>query len=363
MNATMNVAAPRVGKLADADDPYKKYWLLILVGLGLTGAWLCLPLMETSVGSARVDTSKPSFDPNAVQSLDSVDNPSGAPGQNLTVDGKTVKNKSDEPVTSMLYQSAPETPGAAASGAPVAAVAGASAATLAQQLKDVGDKKNASGWAEGAARGFGSPRLSGSLSGIGSAKGGSSASAGVGVFGSKVADVTFESGSGLQNVHVDKIVGASAALRKAAEQSQSAVMNRSNDAAASAGSRIFDGTKNSAISAAGAPSLGGGQYQALDTAPVNLKLNDPKMDSKELKEPPASATPESSSTGMSSQQMGMMAVGLVIAGVTGGTAAMGAMMTQMIMAQAMAQSQASENRAKANSQAKIDAQKANLGGR
>ena len=347
MNATMTVASPRVGKLQDADDPYKKYWLMILIGLGLTGAWLCLPLMETSVGSTRVDTSKPSFDPNAAQSLDSVDNPSGAPGVNLTIDGTSKKSKSDEPVQSMLYQAAPEAPtGVTAAGAPVASAAAASAPSLAQQLKDVADKKNPSGWAESASRGFNSPRLNGSLSGVSTARGGSSASAGVGVFGSKVAQVTFENGNSLQNISVDKPAAAGAALRKAAALSQMAAMNRSGDAAVGAGSRIFDGSKNSSISGPVSGGAGAGEYSALDTAPVNLKLNDPKLNSKEIKAPPASATPDSSGSNLG-PQLAMLAATAIIGGMLPGAAGAAVISAgQMIMQDQ--QAQAAQRRSEAN---------------
>ena len=155
-----------------ADDPYKKHWWALLAGFGLTGMWLCLPMMETSVGSARIETGGPVVDAAAEQNLDAAAGPNGAPGDALalSMDGAYRRKKGDETVASMLYQ-APKGPQAVP----------AAASTLAQSLKDVGDKKDASWGAEKAQRGFASPRLAGgALSGLSGAAGASSALAGYG---------------------------------------------------------------------------------------------------------------------------------------------------------------------------------------
>ncbi|MBI3565837.1 MAG: hypothetical protein HY079_11615, partial [Elusimicrobia bacterium] len=262
--------------------------MAILIGFVATGMWLCLPIMETPVGSAHVDTSKPAVDPNASQSLDSVDNPAGAQGFSVSMEGLKHKSKSDEPIESMLYQAPAEpTNGAAASGAPLGGASGSasSAASLAQALKAVGDKKDSSGWGEKAQKGFTAPRLSGGLSGVGSASGGAgaSASAGVSAFGSSNAQIGYGGTRGLRDDGgADaKPAGGVAVLRKVAEMSKKAAANRSGDGAVSSNSRIFDGAKAQGIGAPVGPA-GAANYEALDAAPANLKLNDPKLDKKEL---------------------------------------------------------------------------------
>jgi hypothetical protein len=333
-----------------SDDPYKKYWVLILIGFILTGGWLCMPIMETSVGSTHVDTSKPAVDPNAAQSLDSVDNPSGAQGFSVSMDGLKHKMKSDEPVESMLYTGPADAPaaGAAAAGAPLGSSSG-SAGSLAQRLKDVGDKNKAdasSSWGEKAQRGFTAPHLGSSLSGAGSASGGAGASAGMSSFGSSNAQIGMGTTRGLHDDgSADKAVGGVAALRKIAAASQQAAANRSGDGAVASGSRIFDGAKAQGI---GSPVGGAGSaaYAALDNAPANLKLNDPKLDAKEMKEPAAVDVP-TAATDDTAKQLAMMAVTMIIGGAIGGTAgSMAMMMGQMMMTQQ--QSQAADARAKAN---------------
>lgn len=344
MSVQLSPAMPRTSySVGSADDQYKKYWVAILIGFVVTGAWLCLPIMETPVGSTHVDASKPAVDPNASQSLDSVDNPSGAPGLNLSMDGvKSRKSLSDQPVESMLYQAPAEAAaGAAAAGAPLGAASGGASGSLAQQLKDVGDKKSASsGWGEKAQRGFNAPHLGSSLSGFGGTSGGSGASAGVSAFGSSNAQIGFGTTKGLhEDGGADKApAGGVAALRRVAAMSQQAAANRSNDGATSGGSRIFDGTKANAIGAPGGPA-GAATYEALDAAPMNLKLNDPKLQNKELKEPAAVDVPSAAGGSDMGKQLAMMAATVIVGGVVGGMAgtmimSMGTMLIQQQESQA-----------------------------
>ncbi len=358
MTVQLSPMSPRTLSVGASDDPYKKYWLVLLIGFALTGGWLCLPVMETQVGSTHVDTSKPAIDPNAAQSLDSVDNPSGAQGFSVSMDGVKRKMKSDEPVESMLYTAPGEAPGgAAASGAPLGtATGGAASASLAQQLKDVGDKKDAAGgWNEKAQRGFTSPHLGGSLSGAGGTSGGAGASAGVSAFGTSNAQVGLVGTHGLHDDgSADKAAGGVAALRKVAALSKQMAANRSGDGAVASGSRIFDGAKAQGIGSPVGPA-GAASYEALDKSPMNLKLNDPKLDQKELKEPAAVDVPTAATNNMG-QQLAMMAATALIGGLLPGTAGtmvmmMGTMMIQQQQAQA----------AEAKSQADLAKSKAKMG--
>ena len=83
------------------NDPFKKYWWVLLLAFGAVGAWLCSPLIGTqgSAGVARESGLK-----SAEQSLDSLDNPSGAPGGpvELSMEGSYRKKKQDGPISSSL---------------------------------------------------------------------------------------------------------------------------------------------------------------------------------------------------------------------------------------------------------------------
>lgn len=330
---------PRTVAVGRADDPYKRYWWAILAGFGLTGMWLCLPMMETSVGSTRVDAGKLAEGGLAEQSLDAAGQ-DGSTGDalDLSMGGTSGGRKLDGAVTSMLYQ-APEDPQAAL-GAPSGTASGASG-TLAQSLKDVGDKKDASWGGEKAQRGFSSPRLAGgALSGLGGSAGASSASAGsgMGAFGSRDAQVGYSSTRGLRDEEGagQAKSGGMAALKQAAQVSANAASQSSGDAASSGLSRAFDGSKaQNAIGAGGKKGADAGLYSSLDAAPVNLKANDPKLDKKEFKAPPTAEAASSSDDDDSSQlmkQLAMVAVTTAIGGLIPGvggqvaSAMMGVMM-------------------------------------
>ncbi|MEK7382165.1 MAG: hypothetical protein AAB262_02655 [Elusimicrobiota bacterium] len=298
-----------------ADDPYKKHWWALLAGFGLTGMWLCLPMMETSVGSARIETGGPVVDAAAEQNLDAAAGPNGAPGDalDLSMDGAYRRKKGDETVASMLYQ-APKGPQAVP----------AAASTLAQSLKDVGDKKDASWGAEKAQRGFASPRLAGgALSGLSGAAGASSALAGSGwgAFGSRSAQVGSSSTRGLrEEAGADSAeAGGFAALRQAAKAVSNAASQSGGDAASRGRSRAFAGAKaQHAIGAGGRRGADAGLYSSLDAAPVNLKVNDPNLNKKEFEVPPTSEAPTSADEGDLSEQLAMVAATTVIGGLIPG---------------------------------------------
>ena len=337
-----------------AADPYKRYWWAILGGFIVTGAWLCLPIMETPVGSVHVDASAKAGAADAAgseQSLDGADNPSGAAGGalDLSMDGAKRKSKSgDEDMTSMLYQAAPDAGAAAAAGKPLGDATAASAASLAQQLKDAGKKTDASGWAEKAQRGFTAPHLAGgSLSGAGSASGGSSsASAGgnSGAFGTRGADVGFGTAHGLQG-------GGDSdgfkALKASASAAASPNLKGSNEAMKAGGNSAFDGSKGKPAAigmGSGAMAQAGA---ALDAAPANLKANDPKLDAKKLPDPPSVAPPTASGDAAMAKQMVMMLAMAVVGGMVGGMAGQMVMMmgSQMIQQQQAQQAAAAQQAA------------------
>jgi hypothetical protein len=364
MQSSFMASSPRVS-VAPADDPYKKYWWGILAGFVLVGGWLCLPVMEAPVGSAHVDTSKPAVDPNAEQSLDSVDGSIGAAGSaiDLSMDGAGKrKSKSDEAIASMLYQAPPDA-GAAAAGAPLGAAS--SSISLAQQLKTVGSKKSddTGGWGEKAQKGFTAPHLGGGggLSGLGGGGGGSSASAsassGMGAFGSRASQIGFGSTKGLKDDgSADKAETGMQALKSAAQTSAAAAASKSNDAARGGSGSFFDGSKG-ATSDVGLPAGGpndAGAYAALDAAPTNLKVNDPTLDKKELKPPPATDVPQAADNSQMMKQLAMMAATALIGGMIPGAGGQMVMMMGMMM---MQQQQAKEAEAKSAAQQKAAEQR------
>lgn len=333
---------PRAVAVGNADDPYKKYWWAILAGFGLTGAWLCLPMMETSVGSTHIDAAKPVADASLDQSLDAAVNPSGAPGDalNLSMDGTYRKKKTGENITSMLYQ-ASEDPKAAAGSLAASAGSASSSASLAKALKAVGDKKDSSWGGEKAQRGFSSPKLAGgSISGLGGSAAGSSASAGsgAGAFGSHVANVGYSSTRGLRDdggADSSKS-GGIAALKQGAKLAVNAASQSSADAASSGLSRAFDGSKKqNAISAGGKSGADAGLYSSLDAAPVNMKVNDPDIAKKEFKEPPTAEVAQSSADDNSQlmKQLAMAGVTAFIGGMIPGVGGQVAAAMMGVMAQ------------------------------
>ncbi|HAZ08780.1 MAG TPA: hypothetical protein DCZ01_09735 [Elusimicrobia bacterium] len=323
MIVQLTPVSPRSVRVVAADDPYKKFWWAILALFGLTGMWLCLPLMGTSVGSGRVDTSHTAADAGAEQNLDAAIGPAGAPGSplDLSMGGSYRKKSAEDSTSSMLYSAAPE------SQAPASAPAGAPGAetSLAQALKSVGDKKDAGGWGgEKARRGFTSPKLAGGvLSGLGDSSGGfgASASGAASAFGTRSSQIALSSTRGLRDDgRVEGASGAAAALRKAASGATQAASLRGGDASVGALSRVFDGAKARDGIGAGADGKAGvGLYAGLDEAPANLKTGVPELSSKEIKAPPTSeAAAGGDDSSAMAQQMGTMIMGVVLAGVLPG---------------------------------------------
>ena len=69
MSVLLSPIAPRYA-VADADDPFKKYWWVILLGIVFTAIWLLTPMLgEKSVGSTVVDTSTPKPTADVEQSI------------------------------------------------------------------------------------------------------------------------------------------------------------------------------------------------------------------------------------------------------------------------------------------------------
>ena len=236
MSVTLSPIAPRYA-VSDADDPFKKYWWAILLGIGFTAMWLLLPMLgEQSVGSTKIDTAKPKSDAAVEQNFSS----EGGEGSYLSMDGAVKKRKDDPLFSGSLTFPTPEggetpadgkTAGAAAAGG----AAGATSGSLASALKQVASENG--GWGDKKAqRGFDQPKLSGTgMSGLGSASGGRAGSAGGGTsaFGSGNANVGFGRAGGLSGTAKDDIApeakASVAALQAAASKSVEGAKNFRKD--------------------------------------------------------------------------------------------------------------------------------------
>jgi hypothetical protein len=332
MSVTLSPIAPRYA-VSDADDPFKKYWWAILMGIVFTALWLLTPMLgEKSVGSSAVSTSTPKVDTNVEQTLAA----DAGDGINLSMDGTGHKRKEDGLFGSSLYEAPPEEKTAAAAAtAGSKGLGSATGSTLASELKKVSESSG--GWAEKAQRGFGAPKLAGgSLSGMGAASGGrAGASSGSSAFGSSNANIGFANTKGLSGGGPDADAAAKSkgmgALQAASAQALLAAANKSNDGARNSMSQAFDGAK-SGNKIGGGGSVLSGAYAALDAAPANLKLDDPKLNEKKMEAPPATGADVGQSAMDDSQlgkQIAMQVAGAVLGAVIGGP--MGSVVTTVIM--------------------------------
>ncbi len=316
MNVTLSQLPPRYA-ISPADDPFKKYWWAILMGIVFTALWLLTPLLgEKSIGSTAIGAGKPAMDENVEQNLSVAATDDGGA---LSMNGAGSAKKDEGRTGSSLYQAPLESSSAATkSAAPLGAASGS---TLAGALKQVSES---GGWNEKPQKGFSAPKLAGgSLSGINAASGGRSGSAsGTNAFGSKNATVGFESAKGLAGGNgEDAVAGRDSrgvvALRAASAQAALATRSASGDDARSSLSKIFDGAKGGKAIGGNSALLPGG-YAALDVAPVNLKLNDPKLNDMKITPPPTVDAGAESKDNDIAKQIAMQVLSGIIGNAIGG---------------------------------------------
>ena len=298
-------------------DPFKKYWWVLLLIFGAVGGWVCLPLLDLGVGSGAGYQGSHGLN-TAEQSLDSLGNPQGAPGQalNLSMDGAYRKKaQAAGAQTSSLYQ--PPEGAAHASAASVSA-----SANLADALKAVSKKSGPSGWG-GAAHegGFNAPRANFSgLSGLdgGRAGGsGSGASLSLDSFATAKPEVGMTTTRGLGAPPLGSTQAQSRAmgsLQTARSRSMAAVGLHSGDAASSLASSAFDGNRGGTEISA---SPQGGAYANLDAVPMNLKPNNPDANKFDYNPVPGLAPPKNTD-GEMMKMMLMSIASMVIGGLIGG---------------------------------------------
>ncbi|MCX5795707.1 MAG: hypothetical protein NTY77_09460 [Elusimicrobia bacterium] len=309
-------------KIKQGNDPFKKYWWVILLGFAGVGAWVCMPLMDTSVGSGSVRAHGLKSEN---QSLDSMANPSGAPGQavDLSMDNAYGKKKADGESMSSLYQAPPEAAtGAAAPGAPLTG-----SASFADALKDVSRKTEASASWGGAKPQvpFTPPKGNfSSLSGMGGS-GGSGASSGPsvsGAFGTSVAKTGFAQTRGLGPGDSGAGQGGKPimnSLKGAASQGQAALTTKSADAARAMSGASFDGSRGGSAIGGGPGTAQGGAYTGFDAVPANLKANDPNANVNKMESVPGKfAAPAVDEGEQMRKAIMMMVISAVVGGVVTG---------------------------------------------
>ena len=98
-------------------DPFKKYWWLILLVFGLVGLWVCYPAFNSSSNASLAGAESGLHPVN--QSLDSTQNPNGAPGGPVDLSMKSFeaygKKALVDPFASLLFSPPPSAPVASAS--------------------------------------------------------------------------------------------------------------------------------------------------------------------------------------------------------------------------------------------------------
>ena len=262
------------------------------------------------------------------QSLDSMSNPSGAPGSSydLSMDGSPARRRTGEPMDSLYQAPAEAETGAAAPGAPVA---GAASASFADALKEV-SRKGAAASAGGAVpqKAFTTPKGNfGALSGTSGGGGGSGASWSPGgvsqkMFGANVAKTAVVAAHGLGSGDAGAGTGGKpilSSLKGAASQGQAALATRSADLSRAVSGTNFDGSRGGAAVGDGAAL--GGAYSGLDGVAANLKPN-PVPDTLPTNPVPGQVAGAMSQSQQMQQAITMMVATAVVGGLVSGVCGM-----------------------------------------
>ncbi|MDE2238056.1 MAG: hypothetical protein KGK30_09220, partial [Elusimicrobia bacterium] len=258
-------------------------------------------------------------------------NPAGAPGGpvDLSMDSGPYGKRASETTISSLYQ-APKSDEKA--GKAPSTLAAALAAVAARAPKPAASARRPD-WGRPAASDFNPPKASfGSMSGLpsdssaGGASYSNSSDGGGGVvsgFAASSPNTGVEYARGLhdEGASAGDGKGVMGALDQARRQSVTAARQRSNDAATAMSGAAFDGSGGGgSIGGGGGAAGGAGLYAGLDSAPINLKANDPNLSRVEI-EPPPKPTPMPQAPDPNDQMRQMvmqMVMMMVVGGVMGG---------------------------------------------
>lgn len=328
------------------NDPLKKYWWVVLL-LVLAAGGGVLSMMRSGEGAGGGVAATPSDEGMSAseQSLDSIDQgltSLASPGGPVDLSmGGTYRRKDDSASSqkSSLYESPASnlTPGAPVT-ATVSESASAAGSSLAEALKSVAkrpSKADNKGWGDAVARsGFSAGVKLKAMSslGTGGGGGGSSASMGVGGLGPSSSGGGSAPGSGSTMLSGGGGGAGGPKIRKGGHNQAFDVLKQVEknsllakgagaEAAANVNARGYDGASLKTNS--GAPGLsgfasGGQVVGKLDAIPENLKLDDPKLQKKDIKVPQVGKDKEVPKTGMDMEQMiMMMLVQAAIGGIAG----------------------------------------------
>ncbi|MDE2314646.1 MAG: hypothetical protein KGL04_10795 [Elusimicrobia bacterium] len=314
-------------KFSRNSDPFKKYWWVLLLIFSGVGVWASYPSYQSGQG-----LNDSAFGRNLMavkQSLNSLNNPEGAPGSPLGVpsgqgSGQGAYKKEGSAAMDGLFPHPAEAKKAAAKprsfADDLAAIAGLHG-------RGAGGASALSGAAAPApAVPMEAPSLgSGFSNGSGTSGGGTSASytpppiaalgSGAGAFNEGQTQTSLQNASDLSGQGGPNGGNAMAALQAAAKGAVESANAASNAAAASGLSSNFDGLRASGQIGAmggqndGGVGIGGGQ------TPMNLKANPKDLMTKKISPPmPAPVTPNSGNMMM---QMMMMMLPMLMMGMMG----------------------------------------------
>lgn len=354
-------------------DPLKDYGWILLVLVLFVGGWLSLSSPSSTGGdNIQIAQHEEASAEQSLRSLDSAENPAGAPGGAMEMPGGKASagaaagaaaGGGASGAVGSLYQA----PGAAAGspipeGATEAIEAAAKGQTsggtsLAEALKGVADSPSKvpdNGWGGATPQsGFAKPKAAFGQIGASRSGGGSSTSAGLvtvdKAFGTG-GNVALNLGPGLDGAAgtAGKLAAAAKGANleglKAARKTSQDALKQGDEMAVSNGRKSFDGgaAGKGALDQLKATPGGGAGMASDDGVPMNLKANDPsKIDQKkiELPEIKGEEVVDSSNKQQMQQQMMMMMMGMMMMGVMGpaGGQMMGMMMPMMQMGMQMQQ--------------------------
>lgn len=342
-------------------DPLKEYWWLLLVAVLFIGGWLGLSSPSgTGSDNVALAVARDSEAEQSLRSLDSQENPSGAPGSTLAMPGGRSATASDPASAGGQSGSLYEAPGAAA-GSPIPAGAGEAieaaargqraggGTSLADALRGVAagaGKTPDNSWGGAAPRsGFSKPKAEFGQVGASRTGGGGSTSASL-----VTVDKAFGTGGnpglnlgpGFDHAASDAKGRIAAAMQggagldglKAARQTSLDALKQGDEMAAGRSRQSFDGGAAGRSAMQQLRSSGGGAGVGDDdSVPMNLKANDPsKLTKKEFEPPPLTDTKKQEDPNNKEymqQQMMMMMLGIAMTGILGPAAGgMGMMMFQ-----------------------------------
>ncbi len=308
-------------------DPFKKYWWLILLAFGLMGLWVCYPAFNSS-SNASLSGAESGLHP-INQSLDSTQNPNGAPGGPVDLSMKSFeaygKKALTDPFASLLFSPPPSAPAAKAATPKKSGKQSSQWADALASLASKSQSESAASARPVLSAAFPKGNFS-SLSGLGGSEssnafapsGGGNSSGGLSGFGAHTPKIGISyahgtSGSGPSQANGG---GAMGALKNTAAQMKSAALALNGTQSSAFASQAFDGGAigrgliKDPKGMSSAVGIGQG-------TPINLKANNPNLNQSKPNAVPAMPPPMMNQPSMAQQIMQMLMMA-VVGGLAGG---------------------------------------------